>query len=85
MPYYNWRQPADEVVHPDDERLTTAMAEEFVYGPTSRVLRLKAHGGGWVRVHVTVNRIQLDDETAAGLVSLRLPAPAELVDAELTS
>ena len=83
-PYYDWRQPGDEVVHPDDEPLTKAMIEEFVDGPTSRVLRLKAEGGGWVRVHVTVNRVKLDDKTAAGLLSLRLPTPAELVATELT-
>ncbi|MBV9090142.1 MAG: DUF5593 domain-containing protein [Mycobacteriaceae bacterium] len=84
-PYYDWRQPGDEVVHPGDEPLTKAMTAEFVDGPTSRVLRLKGKNGGWVRIHVTVNRIQLDAKTIAGLISLRPPTPAELVDAELTS
>jgi len=84
-PYYDWRQPGDTVVHPGDEPLMKAMTTEFVAGPTSRVLRLKGKTGGWVRVHVTVYRIELDEKTAAGLVSLRLPTPAELVDAELGS
>lgn len=56
------------------------MTEEFVDGPTSRILRLKSESGGWTRVHVTVSRVQLDEHTVAGLLSLRLPAPAELVD-----
>jgi Family of unknown function (DUF5628)/Domain of unknown function (DUF5593) len=81
-PFYDWRQPGDEVVNPDDEPLMKRMIEEFVDGPTSRVLRLKGVHGGWVRIHVTVNRVQLDDKTVAGLLSLRLPTPAELVDAE---
>ena len=78
-PFYDWRQPGDEVVHPEDQPLTQAMTEEFVDGPTSRVLRLRGQGGGWVRVHVTVNRVALDDKTVAGLLSLRLPMPTELV------
>ncbi len=84
-PFYDWRQPGNEVVHPDDGPLMKAMIDEFVDGPTRRVLRLKGQSGGWARVHVTVNRVELDDKTAAGLLSLRLPTPAELVDAELSS
>jgi hypothetical protein len=84
-PYYDWRQPGDEVVHPDDEPLMKAMVNEFADGPTSRVLRLRGISGGWVRVHVTVHRVELDEKTVAGLLSLRLPTPAELVDADLTS
>jgi hypothetical protein len=35
-------------------------------------------------VHVTVNRVEVEQETFAGLVCLRLPTPAELADAGLT-
>ncbi|MCW2650248.1 MAG: hypothetical protein QOE41_3154 [Mycobacterium sp.] len=83
-PYYDWRTPGEEVVHPDDEPVTKAMTKEFVDGPTSRVLQLKAKSGGWVRVHVTVNRVDLDEKTVAGLLTFRLPTPAELIQTERT-
>jgi hypothetical protein len=35
-------------------------------------------------VHVTVNRVELEPDTFAGLVSLRLPTDEELTAAELT-
>jgi hypothetical protein len=44
---------------------------------------MPAHGGGWVPVHVTVNRVQIDEQTFAGLVSLRLPTDSELAAAGL--
>lgn len=53
-------------------------------GATCAMLRLPTHEGGWVPVHVTVNRVQLDDDTFAGLVSLRLPTESELAAADLT-
>lgn len=84
-PYYEWRQTDSPMVHPDDEPLLKAMTTEFFDGPTSRVLRLKGEGGGWVHMHVTVSRVQLDEKTMAGLISLRLPTPAEFADAQLMS
>ena len=35
----------------------------------------------WVPVHVTVNRVELEPDTFAGLVSLRLPTDEELAAA----
>ncbi len=40
------------------------------------MLRLRANGGGWTPIHVTVNRVELEEDTFAGLVSLRLPTEA---------
>src|SRR5947209_7475264 len=84
-PFYDWRRiTADELrIHPDDESKTTAMTKEFAAGAASAVLRMPAHGGGWVPVHVTVNRVQIDEQTFAGLVSLRLPTDSELAAAGL--
>ena len=42
-----------------------------------RRLRLPANGGGWVPVHMSINRVELDKDTYAGLVALRLPTPEE--------
>ena len=88
-PFYDWRaaEEGDPVVHPADARHLVAMTEEFSEGPTSRVLRLRANGGGFTPIHVTVNRVELEENTFAGLVSLRLPTEAELaatVFADLT-
>jgi hypothetical protein len=82
-PYYDWRQSDARPVHPDDKPLLKEMTAEFVHGPTGRVLRLKGPKGGWVRLHVTVSRVELDEKTVAGLIAMRLPTPAELADAEL--
>ena len=58
------------------------MATEFVHGAASGVLRLRANGGGWTPMHVTVNRVELEENTFAGLVSLREPTADELASAE---
>jgi hypothetical protein len=85
-PFYDWRSTARSPrVHPADEHLMTSMTTEFAHGATTRVLRLPGHGGSWVPVHVTVNRVELDEQTFAGLVSLRLPTDAELADAGLST
>ena len=60
-----------------------AMTTEFADGATSRVLRMPGHDGGWVPVHVTVNRVELEPDIFAGLVSLRLPTDEELAAAGL--
>jgi len=36
-------------------------------------------------MHVTVSRVELDEKTTAGLISLRLPTSVELADAGLTA
>ena len=63
----------DKRVHPDDEHVMTSMTKEFTKGATSRVLRLPGNDTEWVPVHVTVNRVELEPDAYAGLISLRLP------------
>ena len=86
-PFYDWRHSdaSRPRVHPDDEHLMPSMTTEFADGATSRVLRLPGlDGGTWVPVHVTANRVELEPDTFAGLISLRLPTDDELADAGLT-
>jgi hypothetical protein len=85
-PFYDWRRIATNALrmHPSDEAKMAAMTAEFAGGAaTTGVLRMPGHDGGWVPVHVTVNRVDLEETTFAGLVSLRLPTDAELADAGL--
>jgi hypothetical protein len=84
-PYYDWRPSDDPMVHPEDEHVVAAMTADFSKGPASGVLRLKGNGGGWISIHVTVNRFRLDDDTDAGLLSLRLPTEPELTELGLTT
>lgn len=83
--FYDWRgsQADRPKVHPDDEHLKSEMTREFAAGPTSRVLRMRGHGVDWVPVHVTVNKVELEPDTFAGLVSLRLPTDDEVTAAGL--
>jgi hypothetical protein len=83
--FYDWRGATSDRprVHPDDQHLMDAMTKEIVDGPTSRVMRMRGHHADWVPVHVTVNRVELEPETFAGLVSLRLPSNDELAAAGL--
>lgn len=74
-PYYDWPR---SIVHPDDQVLVDELTAELAVGPSSRILRLKTYEDTWVHIHVTVNRVQLDERATAGLASLRLPLPAEL-------
>lgn len=85
-PFYDWRRTdADGPrVHPDDQHLVAAMTEDFTNGSASEVLRLPGRDTEWVPVHVTVNRIELEPNTFAGLLSLRLPTSDELIDAGLS-
>lgn len=81
-PYYDWRGTVDAPrVHPDDAHLMVPMTTEFGDGPTAGVLRLRGQNGGWVPMHVTVSRVELDENTVAGLVALRLATDRELADA----
>ena len=83
-PFYDWRNATGSSrVHPDDESLMLAMTTEFAQGATARVLRLPGAGGSWVPVHATVSRVELEEQTFAGLISLRLPTDHELADAGL--
>jgi len=83
--FYDWRvSEADKRVHPDDEHLMASMTTEFAGGATSRVLRLPGNDTEWVPVHVTVNRVELEPDTYAGLISLRLPTNDELAEAGLS-
>ncbi len=83
-PFYDWRNATGSSrVHPDDEPLMRSMTTEFAHGATARVLRLPAAGGSWVPVHVTVSRVEVEEQTFAGLISLRLPTDQELADAGL--
>ena len=81
-PYYEWhaRESSKSVVHPDDEPAMASMTTEFDKGATAHVLRLRALDGGWTPIHVTVHRVELDEGTFAGLLSLRLPTEAELAE-----
>lgn len=81
-PLFDWSADASsELVHPDEIAEMAAMTVEFGSGPTSRVLRLRANDGGWVPIHVTAHRLQVDADTFTGLLSLRLPTYGELMAA----
>ncbi len=54
------------------------MRAEIAGGPTARVLRLPAVGGGYTPVHVTANMVEIDEDTHAALLSMRLPTDEEL-------
>ncbi|MGV0633724.1 PAS domain-containing protein [Mycolicibacillus trivialis] len=84
-PFYNWRSPEIGAgrVHPDDTALFDGMRAEFATGPSARVLRMQDVDEGWVPVHITVNRVEMDDEVSAGLVAMRLPTEEELAEAGL--
>ena len=83
--FYNWRssETVQPRVHPEDQHLLSSMSAELVHGATSRVLRMPGHDVDWVPIHVTVNRVELEPEAFAGLVSLRLPTEEELAAADL--
>jgi hypothetical protein len=87
-PFYDWRRSARNAprVHPDDEPRVAAMTAKFTGGAIAGVVRVPGHGDNtWVPVHVTVNRVELEEQTYAGLVSLRLPTDAELAEAGLST
>ncbi len=78
-PFYDWHARADgeSIVHPGDELHLASMATDFDSGVASRVLRLRALDGGWTPIHVTAHRVEIEDDTYAGLLSLRLPTEEE--------
>ncbi|BDX30004.1 hypothetical protein TUM20985_05510 [Mycobacterium antarcticum] len=79
-PFYEWhaRDDGELIVHPDDGVYLSEMATAFDSGVASHVLRLRAHDGGWTPIHVTAHRVEIDDDTYAGMLSLRLPTEDEL-------
>jgi hypothetical protein len=79
-PLYDWRgRSRASMLHPDDEPQMASMTTDFEAGlTTQRVLRLRADDGGWVPLHVTVHRVELDAAVYAALFTLRLPTDAEL-------
>ncbi len=74
-PFFDWRSSlaGDHVVHPDDDLIIARMGEEFANGTATGVLRLAGRDGGWTPVHVTVNRVELEDDAYAGLAMFREP------------
>jgi hypothetical protein len=84
-PFYEWRAREKGLlaVHPTDARHMARMTVEFGTGATSGVLRLPALDGGWTPVHMTINRVELDKDSFAGLVALRVPTAGELAAADL--
>jgi hypothetical protein len=84
-PLFNWRGRAGEVrMHPEDRaHFAERMTAELETGTTCAVLRLPGNDGGWVPMHVTVSKVELDAGVYGGLVTLRLPTEAELADAGL--
>ncbi|OBK72861.1 PAS domain-containing protein [Mycobacterium sp. 1274761.0] len=84
--FFDWHahEAGKESVNPADALHMARMTLEYTNGATSGVLRLRTHEGGWTPVHVTVNRIELEPDTYAALVTLRLPTEEELSLVEFT-
>jgi hypothetical protein len=80
VPFFDWRASlaGDHKVHPSDRDQMARMAVEFASGSTSGTLRMSGNDGGWTPVHVTVNRVELDDDVFAGLATLREPTAGEV-------
>ncbi|MGV0715107.1 PAS domain-containing protein [Mycolicibacterium sp. XJ662] len=78
-PFFDWRtsMAGEHAVHPDDRVRMEEMARQFASGTASGVLRMAATDGGWTPVHITVNRIELEEGTYAGLAMLRQPSADE--------
>ncbi|MUL84165.1 MULTISPECIES: PAS domain-containing protein [unclassified Mycolicibacterium] len=84
-PFFDWRDRdgGRARIHPVDARHMVRMTMEFTSGITSAVLRMRAEDGGWRPVHMTIHRFELDDDTFAGLIALRLPTDDEVAAADL--
>ena len=83
-PFFDWRASlaGEHVVHPADRPEMARMADDFGKGTASGVLRMPSgRDGGWTPVHVTVNRVELDDDVYAGLATLRRPTAGEITAA----
>lgn len=86
-PFFDWRarEKGEQSVNPADALQMARMTLEFSNGSTSAVLRLRAYDGGWIPVHMTINRIELEPDTFAALLALRLPTEAELELVDFTA
>ncbi|GAT11532.1 DUF5593 domain-containing protein [Mycolicibacterium novocastrense] len=83
-PFFDWRVSlaGEHAVHPDDRAEMERMAVDFSTGIASGVLRMTGVGGQeWEPVHVTVNRVELDDDVYAALATLRRPNATEIAEA----
>ncbi len=79
-PFYDWRarEAGRPSVNPADALHMARMTLEFGNGATSGVLRLRTIDGEWTPVHMTINRVELEPDTFAALMALRLPTDDEL-------
>ena len=86
-PFFDWRarEAGRPSVNPADAMHMARMTLEFANGATSGILRLRTNDGGWTPVHMTINRIELEPDTFAALMALRLPTEAELEVVEFTA
>ena len=86
-PFFDWRaqEAGRSSVNPADAENMARMTLEFANGSTSGILRLRTTDGDWTPVHMTINRIELEPNTFAALMALRLPTEAELEVVELTA
>lgn len=83
-PFFDWRAglAGEHVVHSADRPEMARMVDELTAGSASGVVRMPAtRDGGWVPVHITLNRVEIDDDVHAGLATLRRPAADELTAA----
>ena len=85
--FFDWRasMAGEHVVHPGDRAQMARMIEEFGSGAAAGVLRMVAMDGAWAPVHVTVNRVELDQNTYVGLATLRRPTTEELAASGIDS
>lgn len=82
-PYFDWRAGHSEWTHPEDKPLQDSMTKDSADRETAGVLRMRGFDGGWVPIQMTVNRVELEGITSAGVVSFRLPTDAEIAEAGL--
>jgi len=77
-PLFDWRGRVR--LHPGDQQALSGRIRDELQsgGTTSAVVRLPGEDGGWVRLHVTISRVELDTGIYGGLVAMRLPTDAEL-------
>lgn len=82
-PFFDWRVSlaGEHAVYPADRDEMARMANEFTTGTATGVLRMTGVGDSeWAPVHVTVNRVELDDDVYAALATLRRPNAMELAE-----
>ncbi|ULE35061.1 PAS domain-containing protein [Mycobacterium sp. IDR2000157661] len=87
-PFFDWRAglAGEHVVHSADRPEMARMVDDFATGTASGVLRMPSgHDGEWTPVHVTLNRVEIDDDVYAGLATLRRPSADELAAAAIDS